>query len=337
MDSGRTFPWAFARLRRWLGVALAVGGTLAAPGFAAAQQYPVKPIVLICAHAPGGAADQLSRIVAEGMRATLGQPVVVENRPGASTMLAAEAVARAPADGYTILMATVTTLSINPSLHRKLRYDPVKDFAPISVVASTPFFLGVNAQMPIGSVRDLVQAAKQKPGSLNYGSSGVGTSSHLAGALFTEMADVNMVHVPYKATSTRNSDLSSGVIQTVFGNDLLAFAKTGKVRILGVTSDQRLSGYPDIPTVAEAAGLPGYEASVWYGLVAPAQTPPTIIAALHGAVKKALAQDGVRQQIMTALGGEPVGSTPEAFAKVIAADLDKWAKVIQRAGIAAAE
>ncbi|NYE26257.1 Bug family tripartite tricarboxylate transporter substrate binding protein [Pigmentiphaga litoralis] len=299
--------------------------------------FPSKPIRLVCAHAAGGAADQLSRIVSQQLSTTLGQPVVVENRPGASTMIAAEQVARSPADGYTLLMATVTTLSINPALYAKMRYDPIKDFAPISIVASTPFFLGVNAALPITSVRELVAAAKAAPGGLNYGSSGQGTSSHLAGELFTSMSNTQMVHVPYKATATRNTDLSAGSIQVVFGNDLLEFAKTGKVRILGVTSAQRLSGYPDIPTVAEAGGMPGYDASVWYGLVAPAGTPPAIVAKINDALRTAVADPAVRQQIMSTLGGDAVGSTPEAFASMIKSDRDKWTQVITRAHIKAEE
>ena len=319
--------------RRFTAAVTALSASIFLPQVASAQTYPSKPITLICAHAPGGAADQLSRILSEALRSTLGQSVIVENRPGASTMLAAEQVARAAADGYTLLMATVTTLSINPSLYKRLRYDPLKDFAPVALVASTPFFLGVSASLPYQSARDLVRAAKEKPGSINYGSSGNGTSSHLAGALFNEMAEIDTVHIPYKATSNRNGDLAAGTIQAAFGNDLLPIAKSGRLRILGVTSDRRLSSYPEIPTVAEAAGLPGYEANVWYGLVAPAGTPAVIVAQLNAAVVKALAQDRVRQSIMTTLGGEVTPGTPEQFTKTIRSDLTKWARVIERTHI----
>lgn len=341
MNPTAHFPSMLSRLGLHA-IALACATSFAAvvaPASAHAQasSFPTKPIRLVCAHAAGGAADQLSRIVSQQLSTALGQPVVVENRPGASTMIAAEQVARSPADGYTLLMATVTTLSINPALYAKMRYDPIKDFAPISIVASTPFFLGVNAALPITSVRELVAAAKKSPGGLNYGSSGQGTSSHLAGELFTSMSDTSMVHVPYKATATRNTDLSAGSIQVVFGNDLLEFAKTGKVRILGVTSAERLSGYPDIPTVAEAGGMPGYDASVWYGLVAPAGTPPAIVARINSALRDAVTDPAVRQQIMSTLGGDVVGSTPEAFASVIRTDRDKWSQVISRAHIKAEE
>ncbi len=298
------------------------------------QEYPSKPIRLISAHAAGGAADTLSRIVADQLSGRLGQPIVVENRPGASTALAAESVARAPADGYTLLMVTVTTLSINPTIMPNLKYDPIKDFAPITVVASTPFFLGANIDLPVKSVPDLIKLAKQSPGKLNYGSSGNGTSSHLAGALFSDMAHIKMVQIPYKATSARNTDLSSGIIQLAFGNDLLPFAETGKVRILGVTSKARLSDHPEIPTVAEAGNLPGYEASVWYGLVAPAGTPAAIINRLSSATHDILDKPEVKKKIMSSIGGEAVGSSPEAFADLIKSDMKKWEAVIKRAGIA---
>ncbi len=297
------------------------------------ETYPSKPIRLVSAHAAGGAADTLSRIVAEQLASRLGKPVVVENRPGASTALAAESVARAPNDGYTLLMATVTTLSINPTIMPKLQYDPLKDFAPVTVVASTPFFLGTNVNLPVKSVPELIRLAKENPGKLNYGSSGNGTSSHLAGELFNEMAQIKMVQIPYKATSARNTDLSSGIIQLAFGNDLLPFSETGKVRILGVTSKERLSALPDLPTVAEAGNLPGYEASVWYGLVAPAGTPQDIIKRLSSTTHEILAESSVREKIMSTIGGEAIGSTPEEFSALIRSDMKKWAEVIRKAGI----
>lgn len=298
------------------------------------KDYPSKPIRLVSAHAAGGAADTLSRIVAEQLGNKLGQPIVVENRPGASTALAAESVARAPADGYTILMVTVTTLSINPTLMPGLKYDAIKDFAPITVVASTPFFLGTYAGLPVTSVQDLIKMAKQNPGKLNYGSSGNGTSSHLAGELFNDMANIKMVQIPYKATSARNTDLSSGIIQVAFGNDLLPFSETGKVRILGVTSKQRLTGHPEIPTVAEAGNLPGYEASVWYGLVAPAGTPPTIINRLSSTVHNIVLDPEVKKKIMATIGGEAIGSSPAEFSDLIKSDMKKWGAVIKHAGLA---
>ncbi|MDX3907089.1 MAG: tripartite tricarboxylate transporter substrate binding protein [Pigmentiphaga sp.] len=306
---------------------------LVSPG-AARADYPDKPVRIVCAHAPGGAADQLSRIVADKLGQALRQTVIVENRPGASTMLAAEYVARAPGDGYTLLMATVTTLSINPSLYGHLRYDPVQDFAPVTVVASTPFFLAVNAAVPARTVTELIDLAKRQPRTLNVGSSGNGTSSHLAAELFNDMAGVQTVHVPYKATATRNNEMAAGVIQMTFGNDVMPVVNAGKARVLGVTSQKRLSGYPSIPTVAES-GVPGFEASVWYGLVAPRGTPEAAIGTLHAALAKILADPDVKRQIMTAVGGETVANTPEAFAALIAADTAKWGKVIARAGVKA--
>ncbi|GAA0517586.1 tripartite tricarboxylate transporter substrate binding protein [Pigmentiphaga sp. GD03639] len=302
----------------------------------AAAEYPDKPLRIICAHAPGGAADQLSRIVADRLGHELHQTVIVENRPGASTMLAAEQVARSPGDGYTLLMATVTTLSINPYLYGQLRYDPVRDFEPVTVVASTPFFLAVNAGVPAASVSELVALAKREPRKLNVGSSGNGTSSHLAAELFNDMAGVQTVHVPYKATATRNNELAAGVIQMVFGNDVMPMVQAGKARVLAVTSNKRLSGYPDIPTVAES-GVPGFEASVWYGLVAPKGTPDAVVQKLHAALARVLSTPDVRRQVMTSLGGDVVANTPAEFAALIRSDGEKWHRVIQRAGIKVTE
>lgn len=294
-----------------------------------AQEYPSKPIVIVSAHATGGAADTLSRIIANRLSSSIGQPVIVENRPGASTMLAAEYVSHAPNDGYTLLMATVTTLSINPLSVPKIKYDSIKDFSPITVVASTPFFLGVNTESSFKNVSDLISYARKNPNKLNFGSSGNGTSSHLAGELFNLMSNVKMVHVPYRATSTRNTDLSSGVIQVVFGNDLIPYARTGKVRILGVTSLKKLSSYPDLPTVSDSGGLPGYEASVWYGLVAPSGTPSHIIKQLNELVKTIVFESETKQKITTSLGGEVVGNSSEQFEALIKSDMQKWGEVIR--------
>jgi len=294
-----------------------------------AQEYPSKPIVIVSAHATGGAADTLSRIIANRLSSSIGQPVIVENRPGASTMLAAEYVSHAPSDGYTLLMATVTTLSINPLSVPKIKYDAIKDFSPITVVASTPFFLGVNTESSFKNVSDLISYARKNPNKLNFGSSGNGTSSHLAGELFNLMSNVKMVHVPYRATSTRNTDLSSGVIQVVFGNDLMPYARSGKVRILGVTSLKKLSSYPELPTVSDSGNLSGYEASVWYGLVAPSGTPSHIIRQLNELVKTIVFESDTKQKITTSLGGEVVGNSSEQFEALIKSDMQKWGEVIR--------
>jgi tripartite-type tricarboxylate transporter receptor subunit TctC len=319
------------------GLCAALPAPLRAQSTGSASDYPSRVIKIVCAHAAGGAADQLSRLVAERLTAALGQTVIVENKPGASTMLAAEQVAHAPADGYTLLMATVTTLSINPWFYKKLRYDPIKSFEPVAVVASTPFFLGIAPELPVRNVGDAVRLAKERPGALNYGSSGKGTSSHLAGELFAQMAGTEIVHIPYRATATRNTELAAGTIQMVFGNDLMPLARLDKVRIVGVTSAERLSGYPDIPTIAEAANLPGYEASVWYGLVAPAGTPKPIVERLNSAIGALLQRPEVRDQIMNGLGGQAVGGSAQSFATLIASDLDKWGRVIKQGNLKAEE
>jgi len=298
-----------------------------------AQEYPTKPIHLVSAHAAGGGADTVARVISEPLAKLLGQPVIVDNRPGASTMLAAEYVAKAQPDGYTLLMATVTTLAINPVLYKHIRYDAAKDFTPITNVASTPFYVGVNPAVPAKNINELIELARNKPGTLNYGSSGNGTSSHLAGELFNLQAGVEMKHIPYKATAMRAVDLVSGVIQVAFANDLLPFAEGGKVRILAVTSSARLSAYPDIPTVVEVANLPNYEASVWYGLVAPAGTPSPIVKKLYEAMKAVLADPNVKRSIITRLGGDVVGNSPEEFAVQIKADTAKWADVVKHSKI----
>ncbi|GAA4321598.1 tripartite tricarboxylate transporter substrate binding protein [Pigmentiphaga soli] len=319
--------------RRALQAALLGAGLGSLALSARAADYPRHPVTIISAHAAGGGADSLSRILAAALSNELGQTFIVENRPGASTMLAAEYTARAAPDGYSLLMATVTTLSINPSLYKKLRYDPVRDFAPVSMIATTPFFVGVTPELPAQSASDLLRMARAQPGKLNYGSSGNGTSSHLAGELFCDMAGVRMVHVPYKATSMRNSDLASGQIQVVFGNDLLPLAKAGKVRILAVTSAQRMASLPDMPAVAELDGMAGYSADVWYGLVAPAGVPPGTIDTLSHAIHKVLRDQRLQEQVMTSLGGIVAGTTPEAFAELIRSDAVKWGKVIKRTNI----
>ena len=299
----------------------------------AAAAYPEKAIRIVSAHAAGGGADTVARTISGPLARRLGQTVIVENRPGASTMIGAEYVAQQPADGYTLLLATVTTLSINPLFYPNIRYNVEKDFAPVANLVSTPFFLGVTAGLPAKDAAEFVELVKSKPGALSYGSSGTGTSSHLAGELFNQMAGLQMLHVPYKATSTRGTELMAGVINAAFANDLQAHAQSGKVRLLGVTSAKRLEAFPDVPTVAESANMPGYEASVWYGLVAPGGTPPDIVKKLNTELVAVLAEPEVRKTLTEILSGEVVGNTPEEFAAQIKSDAEKWAEVVKRAGI----
>jgi len=246
-------------------------------------------------------------------------------------MIGAELVAKAKPDGYTLLMATVTTFALNPSLFAKMTYDPLRDFAPISLVARTPFFLLVSNKLPATSVAELIALAKAQPGALNYGSPGTGTSPHLVGALFAKMAGIDIRHVPYKAQAAAAVDLESGLIQLSFDGGGLPRIQNGQVRGLGVTTQHRIAAAPGIPTLAEQ-GLPGFEASLWTGIAAPAGTPADVIAKLHTAVARAMQAPDARRRIEVA-GGEAVGGTPQDFALLIKADQDKWANVVRESGV----
>ncbi len=309
----------------WLALGLSLSGSSSAQ-----PAYPAKPIRLVSVHAPGGGGDTLSRLMASKLSAALGQPVVVENKPGGSTMIGAEFVAKAPADGYTLLMASVTTLSINPGMFAKMPYDPVRDFTPVSIVASMPFFVTVNPQVEAKNLKELIALAKAKPGTLNFGSPGSGSSAHLAGALLASMAGIDFVHVPYKGATAALTDVLAGRVQIFLDSISLPHVKAGKLRALAVTSRARSALMPDLPTVAEA-GVPGYEATVWYGIVAPAGTPNDIVRRLNEEVNKALKQPDAIAAI-GALAGDPAGNTPEEFARIIQADMATWAKVIKESG-----
>jgi tripartite-type tricarboxylate transporter receptor subunit TctC len=315
---------------RYFCIALACVASLSTGHAVQAEDYPTKPIRLICPQAAGGPTDFLSRIVAEKLSQSLGQQVVVDNRPGASTMIGAELVARAKPDGYTLLMGTVTTLAINPSLFARMPYDPVTDFEPISVVGLIPFFLIVDNALPVQNVAELVALAKAKPGQLNYGSPGNGTSPHLVGALFLKAAGIDIQHVPYKGTAAALIELEGGLIQMMFDAGALGHIQSGTVRGIGVTTMHRAAAAPDIPTIAEQ-GFPSFEASLWNGVLAPAGTSKEIVAKLHAAIVQAVNTPDTRQKIEHA-GGEPVGGTPAAFAALIKSDTLKWARVVQESG-----
>lgn len=304
---------------------------LALAASAAAEDYPTRPIRLICPQAAGGPTDFLSRVTADQLSQIFGQQVVVDNRAGASTMIGAELVAKAKPDGYTLLMATVTTFALNPSLFAKMPYDPLRDFAPISLVARTPYFLIVTNALPARGVIELIALAKAKPGALNYGSPGTGTSPHLVGALFAKTAGIDIRHVPYKAQAAAAVDLESGLIQLSFDGGGLPRIQNGQVRGLGVTTAHRIAAAPDIPTIAEQ-GLPGFEASLWTGIAAPAGTPREIVDKLHGAIARAMRTPEARRRIETA-GGEAVGGTPDDFAVLIKSDQLKWAQVVRESGV----
>jgi tripartite-type tricarboxylate transporter receptor subunit TctC len=300
---------------------------------ACAADYPTRAIHLIVPFAPGGGNDTVARLVSDGVTAELGQPVVVENRPGAGGVVGAEAVARAPADGYTLFLGGVGSHAINPNLHAHLSYDPIRDFAPITLVASAPLVLVVHPSVPAKSVRELVALAKAQPGHLNYASNGNGSSSHLAAVMFDSMTGADMVHVPYKGLSPALTDLLSGQVQLMFSSvvAILPHVKAGKLRALAVSSPARMALLPDLPTIAES-GVPGYESSSWYGILAPAGTPPEVVKRLNAALVKVIAQPAFRDALARE-GAEPVGNSPEAFGAFIKAEKERLGDVIRQAKV----
>jgi tripartite-type tricarboxylate transporter receptor subunit TctC len=299
---------------------------------AADGSYPQRPIRMIVAYPPGGGTDQVGRIMADRLAVNLGQNVVIDNRGGATGNIGTELAARANPDGHTLLMGNVAPNAINVSLFRKIGFDPVKDFAPISLVAVTPNILVVHPSVAVKTVKDLIALAKARPGTLNFPSAGLGSSSHLAGEMLKSMAGVDMVHVPYKGGGPALIALISGQVQIMFATMPAAMphVKSGKVRPVAVTTARRSSAMPELPTIAEA-GVAGYEAATWYGLLAPAGTPRAVVGRLHGEVVKILG--GETRERLGALGFEPAGTTPGEFAAYIKSEIVKWAKVIKDANI----
>ncbi len=299
---------------------------------ATAQNYPARPVRLIVPSSPGGGTDISARIIAPKLSEYLGQQVVVENRPGAGTMIGGEAAARSAPDGYTLLMG-ISTLAINPAIYRKVPYDALKDFAPISQAVALPNVLVAHPSLPVKTVRELVAFSKARPGQINFASAGLGTSPHLSMELFLSMTGLKMVHVPYKGSGPGVTDLVAGHVPLMMPNMLSALPhiKSGRLRALGVTSAKRASRASDIPTLAEA-GVPGYEAVQWYGVLAPAGTPRAIITRLHAEVVRVLGQPDIKERFLSD-GAEPVGSSPEEFAAFIRAETAKWAQVIKDAGL----
>jgi tripartite-type tricarboxylate transporter receptor subunit TctC len=297
-----------------------------------AQAYPTKPIRLVVPFPAAGTTDILAREVAQRLSVSFGQSVIVDNRPGAAGNIGSDLVAKSAPDGYTLLMGTVGTHAINPSLYTKMPYDHVKDFVPIVLVAGVPNVLEVTPSLPVNSVADLIKLAKERPGQLNFASSGSGTSIHLSGELFKTMAGVDMMHVPYKGSAPAITDLMGGQVQLMFDNlpSSLAQIKAGKLRAIAVTSAQRAPALPNIPTIAES-GLPGFEASSWFGLLAPAGTPAAIVARINADVNQWL-QSAEANEKLLAQGAVPAGGTPEQFAAHIRAETEKWAKVVKVSG-----
>jgi tripartite-type tricarboxylate transporter receptor subunit TctC len=297
-----------------------------------AQAWPAKPIKWVVPFAPGGTTDILARTIGDKLAIALGQPVIIENKPGAGGGVGADYTAKAPADGYTIMGGTISTHAINASLYKSLPYDPVKDFAPITLIARVPNMLVVNPDVPAKNVAELIALMKASPAKYTFASSGNGTSQHLSGELFKTMAGVEMQHIPYKGSPPALQDVVGGQVTMTFDNITTAWplAKGGKLRALAVTTAKRSSVAPEVPTLAES-GLAGYEVGSWQGVFAPAGTPPEIVKRLNAEIVKIIRMPDVNEKL-TALGAEPVGNTPEEFGALVRAEVGKWADVVKKSG-----
>jgi len=310
---------------------------LFAASFAAgAQTYPNKPIRLIVADAAGGAPDQLARLLAQKLSASLGQQVVVDNRAGAGGVLGAEAAAKSPPDGYTLLMTTTAIYAILPNLRKNLPYDPVKDFVPVSRVATASNVLVVSNTLPAKNVAELVKLAKEKPGALNYGSAGIGTPAHLAGEMLNLLADIKVAHVPYKGAAPALLDVIAGNVQYIITSPIAAGAHMdqGRVRALATTGAERNPSLPQLPTIADT--VPGYEISQSWGIVAPAGTPPEIVRQLSAEIAKAMNQPDVKEPVLK-MGANPAGDSPASFEAFMAKERQRLGDVITKSGIVLTE
>ncbi|MGQ0654352.1 MAG: Bug family tripartite tricarboxylate transporter substrate binding protein [Betaproteobacteria bacterium] len=297
-----------------------------------AQAWPAKPVRLIVPAPPGSAPDFLSRLIAPKLNDLWGQPIVIDNVLGAGGNIGTDRVAKAPADGYTLLFNTIGPIGVNISLYKDLPYEPQRDFAPITLVAKVPNVLAVHPGVPVKSVKELIAYARQNPGKLRYGSPGSGTSNHLSAELLKTMTGIDMLHIPYKSSAQMTTDLLGGQVELIFHNApvLLPHVKSGAIRGLGVTSAGRQPSAPDLPTIAEA-GVPGFEVTAWFGFMAPAATPQPVIAKVHADVVKVLALPEVRERMLPQ-AAEPIGNTPQEYGAFIAAEIAKWAKVVKQSG-----
>jgi tripartite-type tricarboxylate transporter receptor subunit TctC len=314
-----------------LTLALTAALSLLAPVSSSAQAYPTKPVRVIIPFAAGGPADFMLRLVGPKLSEAWGQPVILDNRGGANQMLGSELAARSQPDGYTLLVTTGGS-AINVSLYPKMPYDTLKDFAPISLIATGPNLAVIHPAVPARNLAEFITYARSKPGQLVYASAGAGAPSHLAVELFSTMAKIQMVHVPYKGMAPGMTDLLGGQVQLAFPTISagITHARAGRLRALGVTTAKRSPAAPDVPTIAEAA-LPGFEASNWYGMVAPARTPPPIIRKVHDDIARALATPDVRERMLNQ-GMDPTTNAPEEFSAYIRSEIAKWAKVVKASG-----
>jgi tripartite-type tricarboxylate transporter receptor subunit TctC len=323
-------------LRVLLGLVLATGVSALACQ-AQTARYPDRPVKIFVGFAAGGGTDVAARILAQKLTEALGQSVVVENRPGASGMIAAETVAKSAADGYTLMMGSQTTLAVAPALYRKFSIDAARDFAGVAMAGVSPLVLVVHPSVPVQSVKDLIALAKSKPGTINFGSGGLGTTPHMAGELFSIQAGVKMVHVAYRGEAPAINDLLGGQLHLIFANlsAVIGNVKAGSLRALAVTSAQRAATAPEIPTIAEAA-LPGFDAATWFALVAPASTPRDIVLRLNAEVTRLVAQPETQQRFAD-LGMSITAGAPDALDAYIGSEIGKWSQVIKDADVRAPE
>jgi tripartite-type tricarboxylate transporter receptor subunit TctC len=299
---------------------------------APAQAYPAKPVRIVVPFPPGGTSDILARIIGPRLTAEWGQPVVVDNRPGAAGNIAAEHVARSPGDGYTLFITTVGIHAIHPSLYGKLPFDTIRDFTPVTNLVMLPTVLTVHPSIPVRTVKDLIALAKKRPGDLHYSSAGSGSQPHLTAEMFKTMAGVNLLHVPYKGAPQQLTDLVAGHVALTFATapSAVPFIKSGQMRAIGVSSGKRASALPEVPTIAEA-GVPGYEAVGWNGMVGPANMPAPVLEKVHATVVKIFQMPEVTGR-MAALAADPATTTPAEFGAYIKAEIGKWAKVVKATG-----
>jgi tripartite-type tricarboxylate transporter receptor subunit TctC len=319
------------KIRMWLALVAASTALFNVLPVAAAD-YPSRPVTLVVAFTPGGPSDVLARIVGKKMEQLLGQPFVIENRPGAGGNIAAEGVAHAAPDGYTLLMGNNSILATNEALYKHINYSPGKDFVPITLIGTQANILVVNPDVPAHSLKELIALAKAQPGKINFASSGYGAAAHLAGELFKSEAKIDIVHVPYKGAAPALQDVIGGHDQMMFATaaSVIGHIEGGRVRALAVTTLKRTKVLPDLPTMDEA-GLKGFDASTWHGLVAPAGTPPQVIAALHDAAVKALHDPGVEASLGK-LGVDIVADTPQEFQAYIDSEIPKWTAIVKASG-----
>jgi tripartite-type tricarboxylate transporter receptor subunit TctC len=323
--------------KRRLTLAVLATATLALAPFAAQAQaaFPSKALTIVVPFSAGGTTDILARVVGQYLARDLGQPVIIDNRAGAGGNIGAQMVARAAPDGYTLLMGTVGTHAINQSLYKKLPFDPIKDFAPITRVALVPNLLVANPAQPFKTVKELIAYAKANPGKVSFASSGSGTSIHLSGEMFQQMAGVEMQHIPYKGSAPALTDLLGGQTAIMFDNmpSVIGHVRAGKLRPIAVTTPNRSPAVPDVPTIAES-GVPGYSATSWFGLLAPAGTPAPVMAKLHASILKALADPEAKKKLAEQ-GAEPHGEKPEQFAEFIRSETAKWGRTVKVSGATA--